>query len=144
MTNEKIIESAENREVEAAKNNLLIQLTELTAQFFRDEQKTNDAVTSIVHVVAERFKTSNNEPLSDQRILELIATIKKSSGSNEEMDLKSLNLGLSMPSLAELGKFIESVGEFIKYEKKTFLAILLLLFCKKSACECICTFINKD
>jgi hypothetical protein len=44
----------------------------------------------------------------------------------------------------DLGGFIEKVGKFLDGEKKVFLAILLLIFCHDTACECICEFIKSE
>lgn len=129
------------------KQKILMRLGDSAASFFEADNKIMNAVQEIFETIGRGLKANERElftnaPGTKIDIDALRAAFKGAAEDGGHGDVAGGDIiGGDIGWLTDLGHFIHDVGDFIKYEKKTFLAILLLIFCKD--CHCVCEFINK-
>ncbi len=119
-------------------------LAQQALKFFESDVSTMVSIQQIFDTIAGALKEKQSElfkdfPSTRIDIDALRAAFEVRTKDSSPGDMAGSEIDLSW--LTDLGGFISEVGDFIKYEKKTFLAILLLIFCKD--CECVCKFINQ-
>jgi hypothetical protein len=130
-------------DLEKQKRLVLIKLSELTLRFFENDILFMEAVKDVMRGVADATKKDPSVLFSSKGVdvETLVAALKKPPAGPGGISGNDIVGGIDW--LDDLANFIEKAGEFIKDEKRVFLAILLLIFCKDS-CKCLCDFINKD
>lgn len=136
----------QDKDFEELKRKLSHQLGMDVLDFLKIDLALTQSVREIVETIGSSLKANKDTLFSPQNMnfnpTALRAAFAKDS---KDCDCGGISggdiVGGDLGWLTELGSFIGSVSEFIKYEKKTFLAILLLIFCKD--CDCLCKFINQ-
>jgi hypothetical protein len=134
-----------DKEFENLKMKVLVELAQMNLEFWRKDLALVGSVQRIVDAIGKAIEEQGDklfESGNEIDINALKAAFKARSESGGPGDVTGSDIvGGGIGWLEDLGNFIEKVGDFIKFEKKTFLAILLLIFCKD--CHCVCEFINK-
>lgn len=138
-----------DKDLEALKSNLNQQLGKHVLEFFATDLELVRAVKGIVETIGSGLKANEKTLFSPSNMSGNIDLLRAAFAKNSKDGDCGCSDGISggdivggdLGWLTELGTFIQTVGDFIKFEKKTFLAILLLIVCKD--CDCVCKFINQ-
>lgn len=131
-----------NDQLELKKQEALMFLLEKTRDFMSVDGEINGALKQLLSAIARHVEKDPRILFSGGNAEELFAEFMKARPEDGTAGITGHDIVGGGP-LADLADFIKQVGDFIKDEKKFFLAILLLIFCD-NACDCICKFINKD
>jgi hypothetical protein len=131
-----------NDQLELKKQEALMFLLDKTREFMRTDGEINEALKQLLSTIARHAEKDPRILFSGGDVEELFTEFMKTRPGGGSAGITGHDI-VGGGLLADLADFIKQVGDFIKDEKKFFLAILLLIFCD-NACDCICKFINKD
>lgn len=131
------------------KRKLSQQLGEDVLGFFKTDLALTEAVKEIVATIGAGLKANEKTLFSPSNMGVDYSALRAAFAKNSKDGGCGCSDGISggdivggdLGWLSELGSFIGSVSKFIEFEKKTFLAILILIFCDD--CKCLCEFINQ-
>jgi hypothetical protein len=131
-------------DLEKQKRLALSSLLGFTVDFFDNDVKFMAALRKLMETFAAQAEKDPSVLFSSKGIdAEALVAALKATPQATPGGISGHDIVGGIEWLDDLANFIEKAGEFIKDEKRVFLAILLLIFCKDS-CKCLCDFINKE
>ncbi|HWM26227.1 MAG TPA: hypothetical protein VNP98_15540 [Chthoniobacterales bacterium] len=131
-------------DLEKQKRLALNSLLQLSVSFFENDVKFMESLQKLMKTFAAEAERDPSVLFSSKGVdVEALVAALKAKPQAAPGGISGQDIAGGIEWLDDLANFIEKAGEFIKDEKRVFLAILLLIFCKDS-CKCLCDFINKE
>ena len=133
-----------NDQLEQKKAEALAFFLDKTREFFTIDVAINASLKDLLSAIAKHAEKNPDAIFSGSGNIDALVAALKTKVRKEHGDAGLSGHDIVGGSwLDDIGNFIKELGDLLAAEKKFFLAILLLIFCD-NACDCICSFINKD